>query len=65
MSKKKTRVAIMCGGTTYEHEVSVISGIQSAQNINRDLYEPFFLFFNKTNDVFLIKNIRENSNYSP
>jgi D-alanine-D-alanine ligase len=54
----KTNIAIMCGGSTYEHEVSIISGIQIAQNIDRTKYEPFFVYFDKNNDIFLIKGLK-------
>jgi len=48
----------MCGGSTYEHEVSIISGIQIAQNIDRTKYEPFFVYFDKNNDIFLIEGLK-------
>lgn len=56
MKSNKKSVAIVCGGKSYEHEVSVISGIQIAQNIDRTQYQPYFLYFDKNNDIFLIKN---------
>ena len=54
----RKNIAIMCGGETYEHEVSIISGIQIAQNIDRTKYKPLFLYFDKNNDVFLIENLK-------
>ncbi|MFT5831733.1 MAG: D-alanine-D-alanine ligase [Candidatus Paceibacteria bacterium] len=59
MTAKKI-VAIMCGGASYEHEVSIISGIQIAQNIDRKLYKPVFLYFDQADNVFLIKNFSDN-----
>jgi len=56
----KQTIAIMCGGTSYEHEVSVISGIQIAQNIDRALFDPVFLYFDKQNNIFLIKDFSAN-----
>jgi len=53
---KKKAVAIMCGGASYEHEVSIISGIQIATHIDRTRYEPYFVYFDKKNNAFLIKN---------
>lgn len=47
----------MCGGATYEHEVSIISGIQVAQHIDRTMYDPFFVYFDKNNNIFLIKGL--------
>jgi len=56
----KTNIAILCGGATYEHEVSIISGIQIAQNIDRKRYKPYFLYFDKNNQIFLIKEFSNN-----
>jgi D-alanine-D-alanine ligase len=55
----KQNIAIMCGGSTYEHEVSIISGIQIAQNIDRTKYETWFVYFDKNNDVFLIDDLKK------
>lgn len=49
----------MCGGASYEHEVSIISGIQVAQNIDSNRYKPVFLYFDQTDNVFLIKNFTD------
>ena len=35
----KTRVAMLFGGKSVEHEVSVISGIQAVMNMDTDKYE--------------------------
>ena len=35
----KTRVAMMFGGKTVEHEVSVISGIQACMAMDTEKYE--------------------------
>ena len=35
----KTRVAVMFGGRSVEHEVSVISGIQAMMSMDTDKYE--------------------------
>ncbi len=50
----------MCGGASYEHEVSIITGIQVAQNIDRNLYNPVFLYFDQADNIFLIKNFSDN-----
>ena len=38
-NKMKTKVAMMFGGKTVEHEVSVISGIQAIKSMDTDKYE--------------------------
>ena len=35
----KTRVAMLFGGKSVEHEVSVISGIQAVMSMDTDKYE--------------------------
>jgi len=51
-------IAIMCGGATYEHEVSIITGIQIAQHIDRSKYQPYLVYFNQNNEAFLVENVR-------
>ena len=43
----KTRVAVIFGGNSVEHEVSVISGLQAFHALNREKYEPIPLYITK------------------
>ena len=45
----KTRVAMMFGGKTVEHEVSVISGIQALKAMDTDKYEVIPVYMTKEN----------------
>ena len=45
----KTRVAVIFGGHSVEHEVSIISGLQALNALNKDKYEAFPLYISKDN----------------
>ena len=49
-------IAIMCGGKSYEHAVSIISGIQIAEHIDRTKYQPYFVYLNNADEAFLVEN---------
>ena len=49
----KTRVAVMYGGKSVEHEVSVISGIQALMNIDTDRYETIPVYITKQNEFYV------------
>ena len=48
----KTKVAMMFGGKTVEHEVSVISGIQALKSMDTDKYEVIPVYMTKENDMY-------------
>jgi len=48
----KTRIAMMFGGKTVEHEVSVISGIQALKAMDTDKYEVIPVYLTKENDMY-------------
>ena len=43
----KTKVAVLFGGRSVEHEVSIISGLQAFAALNRDKYDPIVLYISK------------------
>lgn len=49
----KTRVAMMFGGKSVEHEVSVISGIQAIMNMDDDKYEVIPVYMTKKNEMYV------------
>ena len=53
----KTRVAVMYGGKSVEHEVSVISGIQALMNIDTDKYETIPVYITKQNEFYVGEDI--------
>ncbi len=48
----KTKVAVLFGGRSVEHEVSIISGIQAFCALDRDKYEPIPLYISKENRFY-------------
>lgn len=48
----KTKVAVLFGGRSVEHEVSIISGIQAFCALNQDKYEPIPLYISKDNRFY-------------
>lgn len=48
----KTRVAVMFGGKSVEHEVSVISAMQAFAALDREKYEPLPVYITKDNRFY-------------
>ena len=48
----KTKVAVLFGGNSVEHEVSVISGLQAFHALDREKYEPIPLYITKDNQFY-------------
>lgn len=53
----KTRVAMMFGGKSVEHEVSVISGIQAILSMDTDKYEVIPVYMTKKNEMYIGEDI--------
>jgi len=47
MAQSKQKLAILFGGTTVEHEVSVLTGIQLLNNANTEQYDLFPVYVDK------------------
>jgi len=48
----KTKVAVLFGGRSVEHEVSIISGIQAFCALDREKYDPIPLYIGKDNAFY-------------
>ena len=48
----KTRVAVLFGGKSVEHEVSIISGIQAFLNLDTEKYELIPVYLTKENEMY-------------
>ncbi|MBR0309057.1 MAG: D-alanine--D-alanine ligase [Mogibacterium sp.] len=59
----RIRVAMMFGGKTVEHEVSVISGIQAVMAMNTDKYEVIPVYLTKDNDMYIGSGIGDIKSY--
>lgn len=45
-------VAVLFGGKSVEHEVSVISALQAMQNMNKDKYQLYPVYITKKNELY-------------
>ena len=59
----KTRVAVIFGGHSVEHEVSIISALQALHALNPDKYDPVPLYITKDNRLFTGELCADVSNY--
>jgi D-alanine-D-alanine ligase len=59
----KTRIAVMFGGKSVEHEVSVISGIQAIMSMNRDKYDITPVYITKSNEMYIGENVGDIESY--
>lgn len=56
-------IAILCGGESYEHEVSIITGLQVAETIDQSKFTFSFVYFAKDNRPFLIPNLKSRKDF--
>ena len=59
----KTRIALMFGGRSVEHEVSVISGIQAYVSIDKEKYEVTPVYLTKNNEMYVGEDIGKIESY--
>lgn len=59
----KTKVAVLFGGKSVEHEVSVISAIQAIMAMDKDKYEIIPVYLTKENDMYIGQDIGDIAAY--
>lgn len=59
----KTRVAMMFGGKSVEHEVSVISGIQAYMSMDTDKYDVIPVYMTKSNEMYIGDSVGDIESY--
>lgn len=59
----KTRVAVLFGGHSVEHEVSIISGLQALQALDKEKYEAFPVYIAKDNTWYVGEHLRQVENF--
>lgn len=57
---KKLKLGVIFGGMSTENEVSCVSGVSVIKNLNKDKYEIFPIYIDKSGNWFEIKNLEEN-----
>lgn len=59
----KKSIGIIIGGKTVEHEVSIITGLQVLDNIDKNLYEPKIIYIQKDGKWFCGNSMHDIKNY--
>lgn len=59
----KKRIGIVIGGKSVEHEVSIITGLQVLENIDKDKYEPIIIYIRKDGSWVLGKSLHDIKSY--
>ncbi len=59
----KLRIALLFGGKSVEHEVSVISGIQAYLSLNREKYDIIPVYLSKSNEMYIGDDIGKIESY--
>ena len=54
----KTRVAVLFGGKSVEHEVSVISGIQAIMSMDTEKYDITPVYLTKKNEMYASTTVK-------
>ena len=55
----KIKVALLFGGKSTEHDISVISALQAYNNINKEKYDVFPIYVTRENELFWAYEIEE------
>ncbi len=53
----KIRIGVIFGGMSVEHEVSIISALQAANNFDREKYDIVPIYLSKNNDFYIGEDI--------
>lgn len=59
----KKRVGIIIGGKSVEHEVSIVTGLQVMDNIDKNKYEPKIIYIDKDGNWYVGKSLHDISNF--
>lgn len=57
------KIAVVCGGSSVEHEVSVITAMQAAAALDRAKYQPIALYITKDGRFFTGDNLLDIASY--
>lgn len=59
----KLKLAVLFGGKTTEHEISIISAIQAIGYINKEKYQVIPVYISKKNEMYIGENIDKIESY--
>jgi len=57
MKNTRIKIGVIFGGRSTEHEVSVISALQAAANLDTDKYEPVYIYISRQGDFYVGEDI--------
>lgn len=60
----KIKVAVLFGGKSVEHEISIISAIQAMHAMNREKYEVIPVYLTKSNEMYVGEEVGDISAYT-
>lgn len=61
----KKRVAVFIGGRSPEHDVSVVTGLQAFNAVDRGRYDPFLVYVSLTGEWYVGEALADKSIYIP
>lgn len=61
----KTRVAVLLGGRSPEHDVSIVSGLQAMEALDQQVYESFPVYIATNGEWWVGEPLRDRANYIP
>ncbi|MFV0439985.1 MAG: D-alanine--D-alanine ligase family protein [Lachnospirales bacterium] len=59
----KINLAVLFGGKSVEHEISIISAVQAMENLNKELYTIFPVYITKNNEMYYGDALFDINNY--
>ncbi len=59
----KKNILILFGGSTPEHEVSIITGIQVLENINQSKFNPLSVYLDQNNVFYYLPNLKTRKDF--
>jgi len=60
----KAKIAILFGGKSVEHEVSIITALHAVENIDQEKYEVIPIYVSKDNKMYVGEKIGDITNYN-
>lgn len=60
----KIKLAVLFGGKSTEHEISIISAIQAIGSMNKEKYEVIPIYITKDNEFYVGENVGKISSYT-
>ena len=57
---KKLKLGVIFGGMSTENEVSCVSGVSVIKHLNKEKYDIYPIFINKSGKWFEVFNVEEN-----